>query len=106
MDQILYTMLPVVSNHMLVVVCMCALQLEIEDGKEFTVDEFYTALHPARSVVNQKFARPRGPSGRKGTSRLTSYVPLVRGGMQCGGRDVIMMMFNTVVVCIGMSMYP
>eukprot|EP00037_Helgoeca_nana_P000222 m.20755 g.20755 ORF g.20755 m.20755 type:complete len:350 (+) comp10284_c0_seq2:1842-2891(+) len=49
-----------------------AKKLEIEDGTEFTIDEFYTALHPARSVVSQKFARPKGPAGRKGSSRLTS----------------------------------
>eukprot|EP00041_Stephanoeca_diplocostata_P006349 m.80815 g.80815 ORF g.80815 m.80815 type:complete len:355 (+) comp16317_c0_seq1:83-1147(+) len=54
-------------------------KLEIEDGAEFTVDNFYTSIHPPVQVVTQKFARPKGPAGRKGTSRLTGRSSRSRG---------------------------
>lgn len=48
-------------------------KLEIENGTEFTFEEFNLSLHPIAQVHGLKFARPKGPGGRKGSkSRLTS----------------------------------
>eukprot|EP00039_Didymoeca_costata_P018582 m.334086 g.334086 ORF g.334086 m.334086 type:complete len:357 (-) comp17284_c0_seq1:154-1224(-) len=47
-------------------------KLEIDDGTEFSHEEFYNTLHPVKQVHTMKFARPKGPAGRKGSSRLTS----------------------------------
>jgi len=45
-------------------------KMEIENGTEFTHEEFYNSLHPVKQVHTLKFARPKGPGGRKGTSRM------------------------------------
>ena len=46
-------------------------RLEIQNGTEFTHENFYSTLHPVEQVHALKFARPKGPGGRKGTRRMT-----------------------------------
>lgn len=45
---------------------------EIEDATEFTHEYMYDMIHPPKTITTQKFARPKGPAGRKGTKRMTS----------------------------------
>lgn len=45
---------------------------EIEDATEFTHEYMYDMIHPPKTITKQKFARPKGPAGRKGTKRMTS----------------------------------
>ena len=40
-------------------------KLEIENGTEFTHEEFYNSLHPVAQVHSLKFSRPKGPGGRR-----------------------------------------
>lgn len=44
---------------------------EIEDATDFTHEYLYNMIHPPKTVQKAKFARPKGPSGRKGTARMT-----------------------------------
>lgn len=50
----------------------CAAKLEIEEGKELTEDFLMEAVHPIRIVHKPKFAKPSGPAGRRGGSRVTA----------------------------------
>jgi len=40
-------------------------KMEIENGTEFTHEEFYSTLHPVAQVHALKFSRPKGPGGRR-----------------------------------------
>ena len=39
---------------------------------DFTHEYIYDMIHPPKTITKQKFARPKGPAGRKGTKRMTS----------------------------------
>ena len=39
-------------------------QMEVDSPDEVTEECLYDALHPAKNVARQQFARPRGPAGR------------------------------------------
>lgn len=47
------------------------LQLEISVGEDIVNDEYlYSEVHPAKNVVKQAFAKPKGPA-RRGPKRMT-----------------------------------
>ncbi|KAI0240375.1 Twinfilin-1 [Lamellibrachia satsuma] len=45
-------------------------KMEVDSPEEVTEECLYDALHPAKNVARQQFARPRGPAGR-GPKRMT-----------------------------------
>lgn len=46
-------------------------QLEIENGEELTSDFLYEEVHPKQHAHKQRFAKPKGPAGKKGGRRIT-----------------------------------
>ncbi|KAG8012801.1 Twinfilin-1 [Nibea albiflora] len=46
-------------------------KLEIDNGDELTSDFLYEEVHPKQHVHKQAFAKPKGPSGKKGGRRIT-----------------------------------
>jgi twinfilin len=69
-DRMLYAsckspLLDVIEKEMEIAIVK---KMEIENGTEFTHEEFYKTLHPIEQVHSLKFARPKGPGGRKGAS--------------------------------------
>ncbi|KAE8296083.1 Twinfilin-1 [Larimichthys crocea] len=46
-------------------------KLEIDNGHELTSDFLYEEVHPKQHVHKQAFAKPKGPSGKKGGRRIT-----------------------------------
>lgn len=47
------------------------LQLEIDNGDDLTSDFMYEEVHPKQHAHKQAFAKPRGPTGKKGGRRIT-----------------------------------
>uniref|UniRef100_A0A8C2JIZ9 Twinfilin-1 n=1 Tax=Cyprinus carpio TaxID=7962 RepID=A0A8C2JIZ9_CYPCA len=45
--------------------------MEIDNGDELTADFLYDEVHPKQHAHKQAFAKPRGPTGRKGDRRIT-----------------------------------
>lgn len=50
---------------------LLSLQLEIDDGDELTGDYMYEEVHPKQHAHKQAFAKPKGPSGKRGGRRIT-----------------------------------
>nr|XP_055047612.1 twinfilin-1a [Misgurnus anguillicaudatus] len=46
-------------------------KLEIDNGDELTADFLYSEVHPKQHAHKQAFAKPRGPTGRRGDRRIT-----------------------------------
>nr|XP_020481581.1 twinfilin-1-like [Labrus bergylta] len=46
-------------------------KLEIDDGDELTSDFLYEEVHPKQHAHKQAFAKPKGPTGKRGYRRLT-----------------------------------
>uniref|UniRef100_A0A3Q0R0N6 Twinfilin-1 n=2 Tax=Heroini TaxID=318529 RepID=A0A3Q0R0N6_AMPCI len=46
-------------------------KLEIENGEELTSDFLYEEVHPKQHAHKQRFAKPKGPAGKKGGRRIT-----------------------------------
>lgn len=46
-------------------------KLEIDDGDELTSDFLYEEVHPKQHAHRQAFAKPKGPTGKKGGRRIT-----------------------------------
>ncbi len=46
-------------------------QLEIENGDELTSDFLYEEVHPKQHAHKQAFAKPKGPTGKRGGRRIT-----------------------------------
>lgn len=46
-------------------------QLEIEDGNELTNDFLYGEVHPKQHAYKERFAKPKGPAGKRGGRRIT-----------------------------------
>uniref|UniRef100_A0A8C1Q9X1 Twinfilin-1 n=1 Tax=Cyprinus carpio TaxID=7962 RepID=A0A8C1Q9X1_CYPCA len=46
-------------------------KMEIDNGDELTADFLYDEVHPKQHAHKQAFAKPRGPTGRKGDRRIT-----------------------------------
>ncbi|NIG60134.1 twinfilin-1 isoform X2 [Pontoporia blainvillei] len=44
--------------------------IEIDDGDELTADFLYEEVHPKQHAHKQSFAKPKGPSGKRGIRRL------------------------------------
>uniref|UniRef100_A0A8C6U2Q3 Twinfilin-1 n=1 Tax=Neogobius melanostomus TaxID=47308 RepID=A0A8C6U2Q3_9GOBI len=47
-------------------------KLEIENGDELTSDFLYEEVHPKQHAHKQRFAKPKGPAGKRGGRRITS----------------------------------
>ncbi|XP_032819069.1 twinfilin-1-like [Petromyzon marinus] len=47
-----------------------AKKLEIDDGAELTTEFLYEEVHPRELAYAQAFAKPRGPSGKRGLRRI------------------------------------
>ncbi|XP_041113954.1 twinfilin-1-like [Polyodon spathula] len=45
-------------------------KLEIDDGDELTADFLYEEVHPKQHAHKQTFAKPKGPTGKRGIRRL------------------------------------
>lgn len=45
-------------------------KIEIDNGEELTADFLYEEVHPKQHVHKQNFAKPKGPTGKKGIRRL------------------------------------
>ncbi|XP_042595863.1 twinfilin-1b isoform X2 [Cyprinus carpio] len=48
-----------------------AKKLEIDNGDELTSDFLYEEVHPKQHAHKQAFAKPKGPTGKKGGRRIT-----------------------------------
>ncbi|KAI5620687.1 twinfilin-1 [Silurus asotus] len=48
-----------------------AKKLEIESGDELTSDFMYEEVHPKQHAHKQAFAKPKGPTGKRGGRRIT-----------------------------------
>ncbi|XP_056100402.1 twinfilin-1b [Rhinichthys klamathensis goyatoka] len=48
-----------------------AKKLEIENGDELTSDFLYEEVHPKQHAHKQAFAKPKGPTGKRGVRRIT-----------------------------------
>ncbi|XP_060758914.1 twinfilin-1-like [Neoarius graeffei] len=48
-----------------------AKKLEIDDGDELTSDYMYEEVHPKQHAHKQAFAKPKGPTGKRGGRRIT-----------------------------------
>lgn len=46
-------------------------KLEIDNGDELTSDFLYEEVHPKQHAHKQAFAKPKGPSGKRGGRRMT-----------------------------------
>ncbi|XP_072291287.1 twinfilin-1a [Eucyclogobius newberryi] len=46
-------------------------KLEIENGEELTSDFLYEEAHPKQHAHKQAFAKPKGPTGKRGGRRIT-----------------------------------
>ncbi|XP_015237832.1 PREDICTED: twinfilin-1 [Cyprinodon variegatus] len=46
-------------------------KLEIEDGNELTNDFLYGEVHPKQHAYKERFAKPKGPAGKRGGRRIT-----------------------------------
>ncbi|KAG9342272.1 hypothetical protein JZ751_016774 [Albula glossodonta] len=47
-----------------------AKKIEIDDGDEVTGDFLYEEVHPKQHAHKQKFAKPKGPAGKRGGRRM------------------------------------
>ncbi|KAJ8245692.1 hypothetical protein GJAV_G00273460 [Gymnothorax javanicus] len=45
-------------------------KIEIDDGDELTAEFLYDEVHPKQHVHKQKFAKPKGPRGKRGARRM------------------------------------
>ncbi|KAJ8377399.1 hypothetical protein AAFF_G00260590 [Aldrovandia affinis] len=45
-------------------------KMEIDDGDELTGDFLYDEVHPKQHAHKQKFAKPKGPAGKRGGRRI------------------------------------
>ena len=45
--------------------------MEIDNGEELTADFLYEEVHPKQHANKQAFAKPKGPTGKKGGRRIT-----------------------------------
>lgn len=58
--------------HMMYFTAICVfLQLEIDNGDELTSDYMYEEVHPKQHAHKQAFAKPKGPTGKRGGRRIT-----------------------------------
>lgn len=48
-----------------------AKKLEIDNGDELTSDFLYEEVHPKQHAHKQAFAKPKGPTGKRGGRRIT-----------------------------------
>ncbi|XP_014831760.1 PREDICTED: twinfilin-1-like, partial [Poecilia mexicana] len=46
-------------------------KLEIEDGTELTGEFMYAEVHPKQHAYKERFAKPKGPAGKRGGRRIT-----------------------------------
>uniref|UniRef100_A0A3B5MVT1 Twinfilin-1 n=1 Tax=Xiphophorus couchianus TaxID=32473 RepID=A0A3B5MVT1_9TELE len=46
-------------------------KLEIEDGTELTGEFLYAEVHPKQHAYKERFAKPKGPAGKRGGRRIT-----------------------------------
>lgn len=46
------------------------LQLEIDSGESLTEENLYEEVHPKPQTLKQVFAKPKGPTGKRGNKRL------------------------------------
>ncbi|CAL8375836.1 unnamed protein product [Arctogadus glacialis] len=53
-------------------------KLEIDNGDELTADFLYEEVHPKQHAHKQAFAKPKGPTGKRGARRITR--PATEGG--------------------------
>lgn len=51
--------------------CNSSIQLEIDNGDELTGDFLYEEVHPKQHAHKQAFAKPKGPTGKRGGRRIT-----------------------------------
>ncbi|XP_060108621.1 twinfilin-1 [Heteronotia binoei] len=60
-------LLDIAERHL----CMQIIRkIEIDDGDELTADFLYEEVHPKQHAHKQSFAKPKGPSGKRGIRRL------------------------------------
>ncbi|KAL0196103.1 hypothetical protein M9458_009675 [Cirrhinus mrigala] len=45
--------------------------MEIDNGDELTSDFLYEEVHPKQHAHKQAFAKPKGPTGKRGGRRIT-----------------------------------
>ncbi|KAJ4938532.1 hypothetical protein JOQ06_003145 [Pogonophryne albipinna] len=50
-------------------------KLEIDNGDELTGDFLYEEVHPKQHAHKQAFAKPKGPTGKRGVRRITRPAP-------------------------------
>ncbi|KAM6985524.1 twinfilin-1b [Aplochiton taeniatus] len=48
-----------------------AKKMEIDNGDELTADYMYEEVHPKQHAHKQAFAKPKGPTGKRGVRRIT-----------------------------------
>lgn len=64
--KILHEISPVLLH---VCVCVC-FQMEIDSGESLTEEYLYEEVHPKPQALKQAFAKPKGPTGKRGNKRL------------------------------------
>lgn len=58
-----------------VFICVCVfLKMEIESGAGLTEEYLYEEVHPKPQALKQAFAKPKGPTGKRGNKRLIKGV--------------------------------
>ncbi|CAL8386106.1 unnamed protein product [Boreogadus saida] len=72
-DRMLYSscknnLLEMVENNLQIHI---AKKMEIDNGDDLTAEYLYEEVHPRQHAHQQTFAKPHGPSGKKGGRRIT-----------------------------------
>ncbi|XP_070559654.1 twinfilin-1-like isoform X2 [Ptychodera flava] len=55
---------PLVEDMTTVLNMDIAKKMEVDDAKELTEENIYDQVHPKKTIVREKFAKPKGPPGR------------------------------------------
>lgn len=48
--------------------------MEIDSGESLTEEHLYEEVHPKPQALKQAFAKPKGPTGKRGNKRLIKGV--------------------------------
>lgn len=61
--------------YIFICVCVCMfLKMEIDSGEVLTEEYLHEEVHPKPQALKQAFAKPKGPTGKRGNKRLIKGV--------------------------------